>query len=93
MIAAKDAHSHRTSRRLRRGWPIVIVAGAFVLGWAAASVAASIAPVTLRTGDEFTGVITLVNYNGSKFCFTSDGDGKEHCSVSYQQTGSAALQV
>lgn len=53
---------------------------AFVLGWAAAT------GWTARTGSERIslqgddeGVVTFVNVDGSKFCFRSDRDDREHC--------------
>jgi hypothetical protein len=57
---------------------------AFLLGWAAATGWAA------RTGSERIsllgddqGVVTFVNVDGSKFCFTSDRDDREHCGAAY----------
>lgn len=82
----------RTRRWLARAWPIVAVVLAFVLGWVASSLAGGAAQ-SLRTGGEFTGVVTVVNYNGSKFCFTPDGDGQQRCSIPYQLAGADPLEV
>jgi hypothetical protein len=57
---------------------------AFALGWVAADawrMATGSERVRLQGDDG--GVVTFVNVDGSKFCFTSDRDGKEQCGAAF----------
>jgi hypothetical protein len=64
---------------------VVAIVTAFVVGWAAATGWAALAAserVRLQGDDE--GVVTFVNVDGTKFCFTSDRDDREHCGAAYR---------
>ena len=79
--------------RLR--WPAAIGAG-LVIGLIVLSglVSASDPGSTpLHVTGELSGIVTVVNYNGSAFCLDTDGSGVQFCSNPYQRVGSAPLVV
>ena len=43
----------------------------------------------LRVTREVSGIVTVVNYNGSAFCLDSDVSGEQFCSDPYQRRGRA----
>jgi hypothetical protein len=64
---------------------LVAIVAAFVVGWAAATGWAALSGserVRLQGDDE--GVVTFVNIDGSKFCFMSERDDREHCGAAYR---------
>jgi hypothetical protein len=64
---------------------IVAIVAAFALGWLAATGWAAVSGsdrVSLQGDDG--GTVTFVNVDGSKFCFTSERDGQEHCGAAYK---------
>ena len=47
----------------------------------------------LHVTREVSGIVTIVNDNGSAFCLDTDVTGEQYCSGSYQPLGSAPLVV
>ncbi|HYU48758.1 MAG TPA: hypothetical protein VEO91_02360 [Candidatus Limnocylindria bacterium] len=74
-------------RRLRStsGRTIIVAIAAFALGWVAATTwAAATGSERVHLEGDDGGVVTFVNVDGSKFCFTSDRDGQEQCGAAYK---------
>lgn len=70
------------------------IVGSFVAGWVAGTLR-SFTPAAggLSIGSEITGVVTVVNYDGSKFCLAPDGGGEPQCSVAYRRPGAPPVRV
>jgi len=61
------------------------IVASFALGWAAARSMATGSERLRLQGDD-GGVVTFVNVDGSKFCFTSERDGNEQCGAAFRAT-------
>lgn len=79
--------------RLR--WPAAIGAWLVVglIGLSGLVSAADPGSTHLRVTREVSGIVTVVNYNGSAFCLDPDGSSEQFSSGSYQRVGSAPLVV
>jgi hypothetical protein len=77
-----------------RGWPwqlVLVAALAFLLGWAASLVWPAAAP--LRLTEQLSGIVSVVNDDGAKFCVEPDGGGRQRCGVAYQPRDAPRLRV
>jgi hypothetical protein len=70
---------------------IVAIVASFATGWVAATAwSTDLGSERVHLKGDDGGVVTFVNVDGSKFCFTSDRDGKEQCGAAYR---AAAVEV
>jgi hypothetical protein len=77
-----------------RRWPwqlLLVAALAFILGWAASLVWPGTAPIRLT--EQLSGIVSVVNENGAKFCMEPDGAGRQRCGVAYQPRDAPRLRV
>jgi hypothetical protein len=66
---------------------VAVIVASFVTGWVGATgFGAATASERVHLQGDDRGVVTFVNVDGSKFCFTSDRDGKEQCGAAYRAT-------
>jgi hypothetical protein len=78
--------------RHRSSWrALLLVAAAFVLGWAASIAWSSAAP--LRLAGEIRGTVSVVNATGSQFCLDPLDGGRRRCGVTYQRMDDPPLAV
>lgn len=66
---------------------------AFASGAAFALLLSSSPTASVDPALQLSGVITIVNEDGTSFCFTGDRDQAQHCSEAYLPPGSAPLEV
>ena len=69
----------------------LLLAAAFVLGWAASVAWSTTAP--LRLVGEVAGTISVVNASGSQFCLDPLDGSPRRCGVTYQRLDDPPLDV
>jgi hypothetical protein len=70
---------------------LLLVALAFVLGWAASVAWAGTARV--RLVEEITGTVSVVDASGGSFCLEPAGGGRQRCGEAYQRVDDPPLAV
>jgi hypothetical protein len=70
---------------------LLLVALAFVLGWAAST--AWSATGRVRLVEEITGTVSVVNESGGSFCLERAGGGRQRCGETYQRRDEPPLAV
>ena len=70
---------------------MLLLAAAFVLGWAASVAWSTTAP--LRLVGEVKGTISVVNASGSQFCLDPLDGSRRRCGVTYQRLDDPRLAV
>jgi hypothetical protein len=70
---------------------VLLLAAAFVLGWAAGVAWSTTAP--LRLVGEVKGTISVVNESGSQFCLDPLDGSHRRCGVTYQRLDDPPLAV
>lgn len=76
-------------------WPLAVGAMAILalVGIAGMTKAATPASTTLRLARDVSGVVQIVNFDGSKFCLLDDRTRDQFCSVVWQPPSVGKLQV
>ncbi len=79
--------------RIPAAWCVLAVVVALGIGASLAALLSPRPPSALDADSQISGVVTLVNEDGTSFCLTGEKDDEQHCSEVYLPPGSAPLEV
>ncbi len=69
------------------------VVGAIVLTAVTTVLLLPPAPTIVQSGERITGLVTIVDADGTSLCLTGDADGEQHCSEIFLPPSAPAIRV